>query len=74
MIRLMYPYSKVKDGEIESLSDNKKSFLNRQEIKEFMHIIITMIWLQGVRIDIISSVLYLRKISPRSRGYGKIFG
>jgi hypothetical protein len=49
----------VRDHEIEALSDNKQRKLNQEEITVYMAIVGSLIWIQGVRLDIIFAVLYL---------------
>jgi len=49
----------VRDHEIEALSDSKKRKLNQEEITVYMAIVGSLIWIQGVRLDIIFAVLYL---------------
>ena len=49
----------VRDHEIEVLSDNKQRKLNQEEITIYMAIVGSLIWIQGVRLDIIFAVLYL---------------
>jgi hypothetical protein len=49
----------VREHELMSLSTYKKRLLNVKEISNYMTIVGTLIWLQGVRLDIIFAVLYL---------------
>ena len=50
----------VREHEIEEhLSDEDKRFLNEEEISEYMSIVGSLIWIQGIRLDIIFAVLYL---------------
>jgi hypothetical protein len=49
----------VREHELEMLSDYKKRLLNIDEISIYMSIVGTLIWIQGIRLDIIFAVLYL---------------
>ena len=49
----------VKEYEIESLPANKKAVLDKHGIEKYMSIVGCLIWIQGVRMDIIFTVLYL---------------
>jgi len=49
----------VRDHEIEALSDYKKRMLDLNEITTYMSIVGKLIWIQGIRLDIIFAVLYL---------------
>ena len=49
----------VRDHEIAALTDNKQRKLNQDEITVYMAIVGSLIWIQGVRLDIIFAVLYL---------------
>ena len=49
----------VRDHEIDALTDNKKRKLTHEEISVYMAIVGSLIWIQGVRLDIIFAVLYL---------------
>ena len=49
----------VRDHEIEAMSDKKKRMLTQDEITVYMAIVGSLIWIQGVRLDIIFAVLYL---------------
>ena len=49
----------VDDNDIETLSDSKKRFLDLNEIQIYMSIVGTLIWVQGIRNDIVFAVLYL---------------
>jgi hypothetical protein len=60
----------VRDHEIEALSDSKKRKLNQEEITVYMAIVGSLIWIQGVRLDIIFAVLYGR-ICHRISEYDK---
>ena len=49
----------VRDYEIEALPDEQKRILGTDEITLYLSIVGALIWLQGVRLDIIFAVLYL---------------
>jgi len=49
----------VREHEIQSMVESKKRLLNNEEITKYMAIIGSLIWIQGVRLDIIFAVLYL---------------
>ncbi len=49
----------VTDNDIEALPEAKKRFLAKQDIKLFMAIVGSLIWIQGIRFDIIFCVLFL---------------
>jgi hypothetical protein len=49
----------VREHEIQALTNYKKRILNSEEINVYMSIVGTLIWLQGVRLDILFAVLYL---------------
>jgi hypothetical protein len=49
----------VREHEIEQMSEFKKRILNNEEISLYMSIVGTLIWLQGIRLDILFAVLYL---------------
>ena len=49
----------VRDYELEGLSETKKRLLNKEEITTYMAIVGSLIWIQGIRLDIIFAVLYL---------------
>ena len=49
----------VRDYELEGLSETKKRLLNKEEITIYMAIVGCLIWIQGIRLDIIFAVLYL---------------
>jgi hypothetical protein len=48
----------VDDNDIETLSDSKKRLLDLNEIQIYMSIVGTLIWVQGIRNDIVFAVLY----------------
>jgi len=49
----------VTDNDIAALPELKQRFLAKQEIKLFMAIVGSLIWIQGIRFDILFAVLYL---------------
>lgn len=49
----------IKEHEFESLSDNNKAYLHKKGIKRYMSIVGNLIWLSGVRLDILFAVMYL---------------
>jgi hypothetical protein len=49
----------IRDYELEGLSETKKRLLNKEEITTYMAIVGSLIWIQGIRLDIIFAVLYL---------------
>ena len=49
----------VRDYELDGLSETKKRLLNKEEITTYMAIVGCLIWIQGIRLDIIFAVLYL---------------
>lgn len=49
----------VKDYEFENISELKSRILNTDEITIYMQIVGSLIWIEGVRMDIIFAVLYL---------------
>jgi hypothetical protein len=49
----------VRDSDIEALPEAKKRFLDKKENKHYMGIVGSLIWIEGVRFDIIFCVLYL---------------
>ena len=49
----------VRDYELEGLSETKRRLLNKEEITTYMAIVGSLIWIQGIRLDIIFAVLYL---------------
>jgi hypothetical protein len=49
----------VREHEVEKLPENKRRKLTLEEISEYMSIIGSLIWIQGIRLDIIFAVLYL---------------
>jgi hypothetical protein len=49
----------VREHEVEMLSEIKKRILYADEISIYMSIVGALIWLQGIRLDIIFAVLYL---------------
>jgi hypothetical protein len=49
----------VRDYEFEVLPEEKNRFLNQKEITVYMSIVGCLIWIQGIRLDIIFAVLYL---------------
>ncbi len=49
----------VDDNDIETLSNSKKRLLDLNEIQIYMSIVGTLIWVQGIRNDIVFAVLYL---------------
>jgi hypothetical protein len=49
----------VRDYELDGLSETKKRLLNKEEITTYMGIVGCLIWIQGIRLDIIFAVLYL---------------
>ena len=49
----------IRDHEIENLSAYKKRLLESEEITNYMSIVGMLIWVQGIRLDIIFGVLYL---------------
>jgi hypothetical protein len=49
----------VRDHELEKLPEKKKRKLNMSETSDYMAIVGSLIWIQGVRLDIIFAVLYL---------------
>jgi hypothetical protein len=49
----------VKDYEFDTMPDHKSAFLRRDGIESYMSIVGLLIWIQGVRMDIMFVVLYL---------------
>ena len=49
----------VREIDVEKLSPRKARVLNRDEQLEYMSIVGCLIWIQGIRLDIIFAVLYL---------------
>ncbi len=49
----------VTDQDIDKLSTAKKRLLNKNEILQYLSIVGTLIWVQGVRNEIAFAVLYL---------------
>jgi hypothetical protein len=49
----------VRDYELDGLSETKKRLLTKDEITTYMGIVGCLIWIQGIRLDIIFAVLYL---------------
>ena len=49
----------VKDHEFENLPENSKQFLDKQGIKKYMSIVGNLIWISGIRLDILFVVMYL---------------
>lgn len=49
----------VREHELQMLSDHKIKSLSIEDISIYMSIVGTLIWLQGIRLDIIFAVLYL---------------
>ncbi len=49
----------VRDYEIEALPEKRRRLLNKQEIAKYMSIVGCLIWIQGIRFDIMFAVLYL---------------
>jgi hypothetical protein len=49
----------VREDAYESLPEKKRVFLSRQGIEVYMAVVGSLIWIQGVRMDIIFTVLYL---------------
>ena len=52
-------YYVVRDEDLDQLSETKRRFLEPAEITAYMSIIGGFIWIQGVRHDIVFTVLYL---------------
>jgi hypothetical protein len=49
----------VREVDFETLSPRKSRVLDRDEVLEYMSIVGCLIWIQGIRLDIIFTVLYL---------------
>jgi len=49
----------VREHEIQNMSEKKQRLLNSEEITDYMAIVGSLIWIQGVRLDILFAVLYL---------------
>ena len=49
----------VREYELDDLSEEQKRLLNTEEIVRYMGIVGCLIWIQGIRFDIIFAVLYL---------------
>lgn len=57
----------VKDYEFEKLPEHKSRFLSQEEIVTYMQLVGSLIWVQGVRMDIIFAVLYLTWFTKNPR-------
>ena len=57
----------VKDYELDSLPPNKSTLLDKTGIETYMSIVGCLIWIQGVRMDIIFAVLYLSWFTKKPR-------
>jgi hypothetical protein len=57
----------VREEELEKLPERAAAILKREEIEEYMSIIGSLIWIQGVRMDIIFAVLYLAWFTKKPR-------
>ena len=57
----------VKDHELDSLPPNKSALLDKTGIETYMSIVGCLIWIQGVRMDIIFAVLYLSWFTKKPR-------
>lgn len=49
----------IKESDFEILPENKKEFLNAEERNLYLILVGSLIWIQGLRLDIIFAVLYL---------------
>ena len=49
----------VRDYEMDALPENVKVLLDKKDMELYMSIVGMLIWIQGVRLDIIFAVLYL---------------
>jgi hypothetical protein len=49
----------VKEDELDKLPENTRPHLDKKQIEEYMSIVGSLIWIQGVRMEIIFAVLYL---------------
>jgi hypothetical protein len=47
----------IRDEEFEHVNEKKRRYLNTKETKQYMVIVGSLIWFQGVRMDIIFTVL-----------------
>ena len=57
----------VKDYELDSLPPNRSALLDKAGIERYMSIVGCLIWIQGVRMDIIFAVLYLSWFTKKPR-------
>jgi hypothetical protein len=57
----------VKDYELEALPEHMSALLDKKGIEKYMSIVGCLIWVQGVRMDIIFAVLYLSWFTKKPR-------
>ena len=57
----------VKDYELEALPSSMSALLDKKGIEKYMSIVSCLIWIQGVRMDIIFAVLYLSWYTKKPR-------
>ena len=57
----------IKDYELDSLPPNRSALLDKAGIERYMSIVGCLIWIQGVRMDIIFAVLYLSWFTKKPR-------
>ena len=49
----------IKEQEFEQLSNDKSKYLNKSDIEKYMAIVGSLIWISGIRLDILFCVMYL---------------
>jgi hypothetical protein len=57
----------VRESDFEKLSKEKQAYLDKDGIETYMSIVGKLIWIQGVRLDIIFTVLYLSWFTKKPR-------
>jgi hypothetical protein len=57
----------IRDEEFEHVNEKKRRYLNTEETKQYMGIVGLLIWIQGVLMDIIFTVLYLSWFTQKPR-------
>jgi hypothetical protein len=57
----------IREDELDKLPERAAAILTRDQVEEYMSIIGSLIWIQGVRFDIIFAVLYLAWFTKQPR-------
>lgn len=57
----------VKDYEFEALPETSSGFLNAKDTQKYMAIVGALVWISGIRFDIIFSVMYLSWFTKKPR-------